>query len=624
MTGKETADSRHAPAFLTGWRPYLIIAAAGALVFGQCVFFDFIHCDDYRDIVEKQEYNSSFSRIPGTFTESFGSLYRPILRISWIVDASMGGTSPLVFHVSNVIYHLVASCLLFAALLALCRSRSASLFLALIFTLHPIVVQAVAWIPGRNDSILAIFVLLSLISLTGVVRRGRWPRMAVHFTFFALALFTKESAAVFPLVGLFLLLVVEKEKLPASRTAILLSGWLAIGVVWLLAREAAVTAARDPETVGLAPLMANLPAFPALLGKMILPWKLSGVATFEWISISAGLVLAAGLAALFFFPRITDRRLMALGALWLVLFQVPALFYRLPYADDHYDYLEHRAYLPLCGLLILAAGAAGRKAFPFAKKRHAAAALVLLALLSGRAALYSTTFKEREIFWERAIACDPTRATFHAVQGELYTTRGELEKAERYLLKALEVSVLDDPDNYANAGVVYRKMERYAEALKYFEKAVAIDPDSSKYRCSLGRTLDQCGRSAEGEAELRKAVELDRRNKDAYLYLTGIYSARKDHEKAVRACSEVLRIDPEDHLACFIMGRLQADQGELEKAAALWKKAISHEPDYLPAYPSLINFLMEKGRVDEARRYTIEYVSRGGAVSAEALRAMGL
>ena len=624
MTGTVTADQSSCPPFLAGWRPYLLIAAAGALLFGQCAFFDFTLCDDYRDIVEKREYNESLSRIPGTFSESFGSLYRPILRISWIVDASMGGTDPFVYHVTNVIYHLAASCLVFAALVVLRQGRPLAFFLALVFTLHPIVVQAVAWIPGRNDSNLAIFVLLSLLFLVRARRGGSWLLAAAHFLFFALALFTKESAAVFPLLGLFLLWLDEREKFFSKSTAILVAGWVVIGAGWLLARGAAVSTTHDPDVVGLAPLLENALTLPALLGKMIVPWKLSGVATFDWISIGAGFILAAVVAVLSFRLDRTDLRLVAFGALWLLLFQAPALFYRLPHADDHYDYLEHRAYVPLFGLLVIASRLLARFRFSFNSKAAKVWAAILLALLAVRAFAYSTTFREREIFWEKAIASDPTRATFHAVQGELYCSRNELGKAEKYLLKALEVSVLEDPDNYANLGVIYRKMNRHAESLKYFEKAAAIDPKSSRFRCSLGRALDLCGQSDEAERELKKAVELDPRNKDAYLFLVGLYSARKENEKASRACSEVLRIDPENPVACYIMGRLLAERGEHEKAAKMWKKAIAIEPGYLASYPALINWLLERDRLDEARRYTMEYLNRGGSIPAEALRAMGL
>ena len=121
-------ESAAPPARLSGYRPFLFIIILGLLIHGWSVFFEFSYCDDYKNIVEEHETISSFSKIPAAFERSFGNFYRPVLRISYIIDAQVGGTAPWIYHLSNVLYHLIASCLVFMTLPALCGMRLRCVF----------------------------------------------------------------------------------------------------------------------------------------------------------------------------------------------------------------------------------------------------------------------------------------------------------------------------------------------------------------------------------------------------------------------------------------------------------------------------------------------------------------
>lgn len=608
------------PAFLKGFIPYLVIIVLGSLIYGQSLNFGFTYCDDYRDIIEKHEFNDGFSKVPEAFTSSFGILYRPVLRTSWIVDEAIGGTSPGVYHATNVLYHLIASCLVMIALLRLGLPRLNAFLCAMVFTAHPLLVQAVVWIPGRNDSLLAIFVLLSLISLARVERTMGVGAFALHFLLFALALFTKETAALFPLLGMYYIWVVKRQRLFSKWSVVLVAGWLVAGVGWLLARHAALAGQAHTDITGLEAFVINLPAFPSLFGKSILPWNLSALAIYDTVSTVIGLACIAALVGLGFAAKKIDFRLLGLGVLWLVAFMLPAMFHRLEHAADHYDYLEHRAYVPLFGvLLILQVLLAG---LGLSMKRRSLYALfaVLLVALSAHGFVHSRCFSDMHVFWETAIEKNPSRSNFHSVQGKLLFDQGKYRQAMECFEKAIELSKRNDPGNYKNLSVIYNKLDAPEKALAMLKKAVELDPANADYHYSLGRTYYGLGRLEDAESHFMKAVALNPSMPDAYIHLVGIRAGRGEIDEAIEACNKILAIDANHFHALNILGSLYSSEKKMDLAARMWQRIIRIKPDHIPAYESLMRYHLDAGRNAEAKIHALEVLRRGGEVSAEVKR----
>jgi len=619
---RNTTDT--APAMLTGLRPYALIMVVGLLIYGQCVSFDFTYCDDLTDVVDRHALNDGYSKVPLAFKSSFGTLYRPVLRTSWIVDESFGGTDPLVYHVSNVLYHLIAAFMVFFALLKLSTPRHYALIFSLLFVAHPLFVQAVVWIPGRNDSLLAIFVLLSLISLLDLLKDGQPFQYALHFFVFALALFTKETAALFPVIGIYFLWVIRGIKPLSGRSVGLVGGWLLIGVLWLLARNAALDDTPRTDLVGLPAFIQNLPSLPALLGKFIFPWKLTGLATFEPASTTAGLLFIAVLVLLCIFAKKIDYKMAGFGFLWVAVFIIPAMFHRLAHAADHYDYLEHRAYLPSFGLLVVLIQIAVGYGFSMKRKPAIYLFVVVLVLLSARGIVYSRSFKDMFGFWEHAIEHNPSRSNFHSVLGKLYFDRREYKKAEACFLKAKSLSRCNDPINYRNLAAVYYSLDEPEKALAVLKEAVELDPENADFHLRLGKAFYKINMNDEAEAAFRAASKLDPRNTEVISNLAGVYERRGQMDEVVATCKKILEIDPNHYVSCNYMGSLYARQEEWDKAAEMWRRAIKTKPDELQPYEGLMRYHLRFGRRENAQYYGTEILRRGGDLSSENRKQLGL
>ena len=280
-------------------------------------------------------------------------------------DAHWAGTNPFFYHLTNILLHAAVSCLVYLVLTQITHTRApapapgfrrlegVNLLLAFLFTVHPVSVQAVAWIPGRNDSLLALFILLSFYFF---IKGDR--HFFFHLLFFFCALFTKETALIFPVVLLFYHFASRRDK-PASKKFPVKKyyfGW-AVGVlVFLFAKYSFVGSLSAHMTVKdvLWSVIKNSRAVFLFVGKFFLPVNLSVLPILQdanlWIGIVLTIILL-GVMGLKFKSIKSHARFMAFGFFWFLVFLLPS-FVR-PDLNGIPDFLEHRIYLSLVGLLII-------------------------------------------------------------------------------------------------------------------------------------------------------------------------------------------------------------------------------------------------------------------------------
>jgi hypothetical protein len=178
----------------------ILIILVGFVLYLPSLFFSFSYFDDQVLILENFNFLRNLNNFGKAFeievfhTQGFSaSYYRPILTLSFMLDAQVSGISPFFYHLSNIIYHLLASVLFFIFLKKIKIEEKISFYISLIFLVHPVLTQAVSWIPGRNDSLLTIFTLLSFIFLINYLENRNFWFLFLYFLFFFIALLTKES-----------------------------------------------------------------------------------------------------------------------------------------------------------------------------------------------------------------------------------------------------------------------------------------------------------------------------------------------------------------------------------------------------------------------------------------------
>src|SRR5438105_302755 len=181
----------------------LYIALAVLVVYSTALSFKFIGFDDMEILKQRYFIIGDLSKIKLAFTtDAFlgtnGTFYRPLQTVSFMLDALIGGPKPYIYHLTNLVLHIVCSLCVFWLLLTLNYERLSALPLALLFALHPMFVPMVAWVPTRGDLLLTIFVIISFVLFIKSLRANRPVLVVWHGVTFFLALLSKETAVAVP------------------------------------------------------------------------------------------------------------------------------------------------------------------------------------------------------------------------------------------------------------------------------------------------------------------------------------------------------------------------------------------------------------------------------------------
>ena len=198
--------------------PILVIIFLGLIVYFQTIWFEFVNFDDDMLILDNITILSDFTNIGKAFVSDAyfkqgGYYYRPTLSVSLLIDAQIGGANPWIYYLTSMVLHILASISLFLLLIELKFTRNSSLFWSSLFVIHPLVTNAVAWIPARNDLFLGLFGILSLTFFIKYLNTDKIKYLLLHILNLYLVFSSKEIALFLPFVLLIYLFLIQKSKL---------------------------------------------------------------------------------------------------------------------------------------------------------------------------------------------------------------------------------------------------------------------------------------------------------------------------------------------------------------------------------------------------------------------------
>ena len=566
--------------FTKTWRPFFWIALLIFIVYFQALFFQFSYLDDNQLIIDNFHFIKDLGNIgqaffTDVFLSSTQAYYRPLLNVSFIIDAQFGGAEPFFYHLSNILMHVITCWLLFILLLKLRYNRLKSFFFSLLFALHPVISQAVAWVPGRNDSLAAIFVLSSIIMLINYldirdsnqveapVKNKRrqlqkqnkfqstiqvklWSYYGLHLVFFTLALFTKESVMLTAFVGLAYLHLIRKEKVFSGTANFFIAGWVATTALLLTMRHIAFTnpLQANPGDI-IASWFMNCPVAIQYLGKMLFPINQSVLPVIKDTTFIYGLIALGALSFAIYSTKHKRWSYLGFGLSWIVIFMAPTFIW--PSPEIVTFLLEHRLYLPLIGLIIVLLETKAVDSIFSNPKRAITTSVVILLIFSGLTYKHSHNFADRIAFWKNAAETSPHSPLAQRNLGAMYYLAGEIDKAEIQYKKALELFP-NEAMAHMNLGLVYAQKKQFQLAETEYLKELQINPNYENALSNL-----------------------------ALLYYYNL--------------------------------------GKTNEALALWKRTVEINPNYLGAFEQLAVHYYRVGNYPESVYYVNQILNRGGQVN---------
>ena len=520
MAEKKTSNLRWL--LLDGWHPFFLIAAVIMVTYLQTIFFDFTGGDDTLMTIYISPFIGNIHNITKIFTTDLfmadqgkaSLIYRPLLLMSFILDTWVGGVNAYIYHSTNVLLHIAASILLFVFLKKLFVNKIGAFVLALMFAIHPALTQAVAWIPGRNDTMLAIFVMSSFMAFTNFIENLSWKWYFAHLLIFVLAVFTKETGIFLPSICLAYYVLFRKRKIDAVDIFVILLGWAAVYCLWYLLRQMLFLAS-PASKVGIlfSPLKDVFWVLLVYLGKIIFPVKLSGFAYLYDATPWYGVAAIAAFIAITWCFRPEKWREFIFGLFWLLLFLLPLLIFGVGQAVEY----EHRLYVPMIGGTIVASSFWGMLRNRLDIKNKILLATVICGFFMVRTNQYCNEYFNDLSFWSHAVKSSPHYAFVYNNLGSVYYNRGQYKKAEEFYFKSSKIT--PSAAAYWNLAILYAKFNLNDNAEYYYNQVITMEPFRADAHNGLGLVYIKKKKYKQAVIEYKKAILLDKNFASAYYNL---------------------------------------------------------------------------------------------------------
>jgi len=564
---------RSADFFESNTRVFLFLLIPTVLLYIKSLWFGFTQLDEKWLILDRTEYLKLWSSLPETFTTGLYKLYyRPLLGVSIFIDYKIGGVSPFIYHLTNIFWHLVSVFCLFKLLILFDVSHKKAAYLALIFSLHPMLVHAVAWVPGRNDAMLCTFTLCSIIYLKKHLLQPQAKYLVLNVFFFICALFTKENALALPVLFFFMLYPKGSDK-KLFRAPVF---WILVGGLWLLLRCSVVSFTGTSSLSILSRIINFTSGLFIYAGKCFFPLNQSVYPTANVQDVVMGVIAVAFLLFLFLKPGLDNRRTAFTGLVLFFILLVIPLWISSGKADG--ELYEHRIYTPLCGLVLFLS----QVKFDFNAKALRVFFTALLLFFSVKSYLRENIYKNEDTFVLCAIKNQPGFFLFQTQYATYLCAKGDYKRAIYYYSQAIKQRP-DKHQPYKDRGYAYFLIGDFKSAINDLNTAIAI----SGFR--LDYYLDRC-------AVYNASNDLENTFKDLKTLVncceTSIpkelrNAAAKSWQHALRNLSNKLNVEPNNDSLLFERAKLFFYVDEKTKGLEDLKKGLSISPynqTYLKLY----------------------------------------
>ncbi|MBI3554070.1 MAG: tetratricopeptide repeat protein [Elusimicrobia bacterium] len=577
------------------WVPGAVVLLLTAVVFWPAVGHDFILIDDDRYVTANAWVRSglNFRSAGWALTTLFCEFWHPLTWLSLMLDSQVYGTQAWGYHLTNVLLHALNSGLLFVVLTRFKLAPWPAALAAILFAVHPLRVEPVAWIAERKGLLNALFFLGSVFSYLAYAEKPAASKMAAVSGLFALSLAAKPASASLPLLLLALdswpLGRWKKGLAPLAAEKWPLWGLAAGAALLTFVAQQGNLRAMSRVPLGLR-LLDSVTAYGSCLAKTLWPAKLTlfyptlGLdpvpGSAAWRAARAALLLAA-LSAAAWRAR---RRLPELwaGWLWYLVAPLPVLgVVRNTFTElsDRYSYLPH------IGLAFAAAAAASRLKGP-ARRWTAAAACALALLWTGLTRAQLAHWTSSWALCTYSVEAVPNCGWTRNALGTFLLQKGESQAA----LDRFDEAVRLRP-GYAqarnNLGIALSEAGRAAEALEQLRSALRLEPDLI-VDYNIGVVLAKTGKLAEAQEEAQRSLSAPEnfRSHAQSLY-ADILCRRGRCAEALEHYREALRLRPDNAEATGNEGAALALLGRSSEGVAGLRRALLLKPDLKAAQANL-------------------------------------
>jgi len=589
-----------------------------------------------------------------------GQYYRPIFALYLWANWQRFGELPQGWHMLSLLLHLANTLLVGRLALRLRAPPLAAAAAALLFGLHPIHAESVAWISGSTDLLLAIFTLGALLLAFRAENAPSlsWPRRIFSWSFFALAALTKETAYVFPILFAAVRWLEGRERgEPDGKNAargvffsipygvIAFAVFFArLKVIGFLAKPLTPSALDGRQTLLTLPrvlleyVSMTLTSAPAGLGHPIHPP--AGAAS---ISFWLPLALVAGLAAAALVSRALPLETGLFAAAGIFLPMLPVLNLKLLIPDalvqDRYLYLSTAFAVPALIIILVRRFPLPnlpRGAVPsFALPAPLVLMVAILAIAAGfRTAILRDTFRDEISLFTRATKDAPSNGIFHHRLGLALLEAGRAPEAIRQLEEAVRLEP-NDWVNEANLALAHSRAGNFAASADHQGRALDIaertgetkkEPRFATLAVQRGNVLTKLRKFDEAQGSFERAVAIDPNLSGAYDGLCRLAFERGDNAAAERNARKMIELEPGEPAGHGALGSALTAEGRYREAEEEFHVVERLLPNSVETDIGLAQVYIRTKRIPEAREAVLRALRKepDNRAAAQLAAAMGI
>ncbi len=474
--------------------------------------------------------------------------FHPLTMLSLALNFVLSGLNATSYHVVNLLLHLLNVILVFYFTWQLTKKQRWTAFItALLFAIHPLHVESVAWVAERKDVLYTFFFLAALITYLKYLEKRTWPVLAAVLGLFVLSLLSKPAAIIFPVV----LLTVDYyyHRLSAAGTYlekipfVLLS--LVFGIMTLYGQS--MTGAVRYTTM----IPAHFKLFFGFYGALMYLYKsvvpLNLCAFYPYPAINAALpaifylsaLVMITLAVLFYFVFRRNRLIIFSGLFFIVNLGLVLQFYPVGSAvmADRYTYI------PLIGLF-LAAGFCFQRWVDRSSGKPAPLAIGLLIMVSVVLTALSfrqaATWENSAVLWDQAIRAEPSSKAY-TNRGVLYLKADRKDKALEMFNEAILLNK-GERDALINRGDLYFADKNFTLAIADYNECLAVFPEEQQSIQNRGAAYAAIGKTDLALEDMNLALKLNPLSKNGYANRALLEQALNRHQAAIDDFYEHMQI----------------------------------------------------------------------------------
>lgn len=587
---------------------------------------EFLNWDDNQYVYENGLIQS-FKNLPQLLLEPLQGNYHPLTMISLALNYAISGYEPWSYHLVNLLLHLLNTFLVYRICLKLMREKPDIAFVcALLFGVHPMHVESVAWVAERKDVLYSFFFLLSLQSYLRYLESPNRSSYMQCLLWFVFSLLSKPAAVVLPLV---LLAVDYLKRQPFSLKSLtekipffLLS--LIMGLLTYKAQSEVGSTETIPEFSAINRILFACYSFMMYGIKFFVPYPQSPFYPFPSASGSlpslyylAPLFVAATAAGCLYSLRKT--RVIAFGVLFYLINILLIMQFMVV---GRAIIAERYTYMPYFGLALLSAWLLAQASEKYRwNLRHIIwVPGIIMVVLTYR---YAKVWQTSETLWEHAIETTPGSRAFHN-RAALYRKSGEFDKAIALYSEALKYDddVIRDAI-FTNRGNIYFDKKEYDQAIRDYNEALQVDPRDAQAFENRGAANLMMKQYDAALQDFNTTLSIDPKRLSVYAKLGVLYMSKNKLEDAAIVYEKYVTGFPEDSEALNDLGYCHMQLKSFDKALSFFNRAITLN-DKATYFINRSFTYSAMGNLEAARSDAREARSRGYTLRPDYLKVLGM